>query len=292
MGQVLQVEGLGFSYGNRFTLEGISLEVGEGEVLGVIGPNSSGKTTLLRLLSKVLRPCEGSIRLLGLDLTNISRMELARVVAVVPQEGQPAFRLGLRAEAFPFTVLQTVLMGRYPHSQGRFFEGPADLKAAREAMEAVGILHLAEKRLGELSGGERQRAKLARALAQSPRLLLLDEPTAHLDLHHQVEAMRLLQRLHRERGMALVLVSHDLNVVAEACHRLLLLHQGRAVKTGSPEEVIEEKLIQDVYGCPVRVEAGPSGRPHVYPLFPLVDSPDAKGSWWRPQAESSTVPPL
>ncbi|MFN3477115.1 MAG: ABC transporter ATP-binding protein, partial [Candidatus Methylomirabilales bacterium] len=154
--KILEVKRLSFSYGQGFALKGVSFDVAEGEILGVIGPNGSGKTTLLRLLSKVLTPYEGSIRFLGKELRTFSRREVAKLMAVVPQEPHLAF---------PFTVLQMVLMGRYPHSRGYFFEGEEDLRVAEEAMNATGVLHLANKSLDELSGGERRLATIARALA-------------------------------------------------------------------------------------------------------------------------------
>lgn len=257
-GKILEVERLSFSYGQGFALKGVSFNMAEGEILGIIGPNSSGKTTLLRLLSKVLIPYEGSIRLLGRELSALSRREVARVVAVVPQDSYLAF---------PFTVREVILMGRHPHSQGFFFEGEEDLRVAEEAMKATGVLHLAQKPLDVLSGGERRLAVIARALAQCPRILLLDEPLVHLDLHHQVEIMKLLKQLNEEQGTTMLFVSHDLNVAAEACHRLLLLSTGKVHRVGRPEEVIDERTIEEVYGCRVRVEAGPGGRLSIYPML-------------------------
>jgi len=253
--KVIEVEDLGFSYGEGFVLKGVTFQVKEGEILGVLGPNSAGKTTLIRLLSKVLTPQEGRVRLLDRDLRTLSRMEVARVVAVVGQES-PLF--------FPFTVEQTVLMGRYPHSRGLFFESERDLAIAYEAMEATGVLYLSRKYVDELSGGEKQRVGIARALTQKPRILLLDEPTAHLDLHHQIEVMGLLRRLNREQGVTVVIVSHDLNLALDCCHSLLLLNKGRVQKIGPPEEVINEETIEELYGCKVLVKRNPlTGKPHV-----------------------------
>lgn len=256
MMKILEVERLSFSYGQGFALRGVSFEVAEGEVLGVIGPNSSGKTTLLRLLSKVLTPYEGSIRLLGKELGTFSRREVAKLMAVVPQAPHLAF---------PFTVREVVLMGRHPHSQGFFFEGEEDFRIAEEALNATGVLHLANKGLDELSGGERQRVSIARALAQRPRILLLDEPLVHLDLHHQVEIMKLFKQLNEERGTTVLFVSHDLNAALKTCHRLLLLWEGRVRRMGRPEEVIDEKTLEEVYGCRVKVVAGPGGRLSILP---------------------------
>ncbi|MBI4247342.1 MAG: ABC transporter ATP-binding protein [Candidatus Rokubacteria bacterium] len=255
MTPLLEVDRLGFRYpgpdgarARTFALEDVSVALAGGEVLGVIGPNSAGKTTLIRLLTKVLVPDQGGIRLDGVALAALSRWELARHVAVVPQDVPPAL---------PFTVEELVLMGRYPHAPRRFFEDPRDRRIAREAMAMTGVLDLAEAPVARLSGGERQRAILARALAQEPRLLLLDEPTAHLDLRYQAECVALLRRVNREQGIAVVLVSHDLNLAAELSHRLLLLAGGRIAGLGRPAEVLDERRLAEVYGCAVRVDREP-----------------------------------
>jgi len=234
-----------------FAIEELSFDIAAGEIVGVIGPNSSGKTTLIRLLTRVLEPGSGEIRLEGVPVRRLSRVDLARRVAVVPQGILPQF---------PFTVGELVLMGRYPHDPGRYFESPRDRTVAREAMEATGVLELADLPLDDLSGGERQRAVIARALAQEPRLLVLDEPTAHLDLRYQVEAATLLRRLNRELGMSILLVSHDLNLAAEVCDRLLLLNAGRAAAIGSPETVLDDALLAAVFGCEVVVDKSETTR--------------------------------
>jgi iron complex transport system ATP-binding protein len=238
----------------RFAFEGLTFSVDAGEIFGVIGPNSAGKTSLLRLLTRVLEPVHGHIELMGRAVAGIARWDLARQVAVVPQEAP---------RPFPFTVEQLVLMGRYPHAPGRFFETAADAAAAREAMAATGTLALAPLPLEQLSGGERQRAMLARALAQEPRLLVLDEPTSHLDLRYQAETAELLRRLNRERGVTILLVSHDLNLAAELCDRLLLLHEGRVARIGPPHDVLEQPLLEQVFGCRVVVDKSITGRPTV-----------------------------
>jgi iron complex transport system ATP-binding protein len=253
--------------GRPFTLAGVSFAVARGEILGVIGPNSAGKTTLIRLLTKVLEPARGEIRLDGRSLATLSRGQLAREVAVVPQELPPSL---------PFTVEQLVLLGRYPHAPRRFFETAADLAVAREAMTMTGVLHLARAPVEGLSGGERQRVVLARALAQEPRLLVLDEPTAHLDLRYQVEAVALLRRVNRERGTTVLLVSHDLNLAAEVSDRLLLLAEGRVARLGTPADVLDERTLAGVYGCAVRVDRSETGRPRVQLVF-SADG-DARGA--------------
>lgn len=252
---VFEATDLEFGYGGAFRLERASFEVREGEILGLVGPNSSGKTTLLRLLSKVHAPDGGALRYRGQPLDAVGRLALAREVAVVPQEEHLAF---------PVSVEELVLMGRFPRGTGRLFEGAEDLLRAREAMALAGVLDLAEQSVDALAGGERQRALLARALAQEPRALLLDEPTSHLDLRHQRHLIGLLRRLNRERGMTVVFVTHDLNLAGELADRLLLLSGGRVIRLGTPAEVLDETVLERAYGCPVWVERlGAGGRPVV-----------------------------
>ncbi len=259
---VARFDGVDFSYplaeprrGHPFALRSVSFDLAEGEVFGVLGPNSAGKTTLIRLLSRIVSPTRGTIEVEGVALAAMTRAELARRIAVVPQD---------MPQGLPFTVRELVLMGRYPHAPRRFFETPDDLAVAREAMAATGVLDLADARVGVLSGGERQRVALARALAQQPRLLVLDEPTAHLDLRYQVECVALLRRVNRERGTTIVLISHDLNLAGELCDRLLLLAGGRMARLGTPEDVLDETLLTTIYGCSVSVERNAlTGRPVV-----------------------------
>lgn len=266
MTALLELRGVGFTYparradGRRFAIRDLSASVETGEILGVIGPNASGKTTLIRLLSRVLEPARGEILLDGKAIASMPRAAVAREIAVVPQDVP---------QGFPFTVEDLVLMGRFPHAPGRLFESDADRAEAHRALEATGVLDLRGARLDELSGGERQRAILARALAQRPKLLVLDEPTAHLDLRHQAECAGLLRRLNREAGLAVVLVSHDLNLAAEVSDRLLLLRDGAAVRIGAPSEVLDEAALEAVYGCRVSVDKhAATGRPTVQIVWP------------------------
>jgi iron complex transport system ATP-binding protein len=270
---LVEFTNVGFTYpaparGRRRTpaLADLSFTIEPGEILGVVGPNSAGKTTMVRLATKVMSPDRGRISIDGAPIARLAPVELARRIAVVPQE-LPA--------TFPFTVGELVLMGRYPHDPGRYFESPRDRSVAREAMEATGVLELADLPLEHLSGGERQRAVIARALAQEPRLLVLDEPTAHLDLRYQVEAAALLRRLNRERGTTVLLVSHDLNLAAEVCDRLLLLSQGRVAAIGAPEAVLDEALLASVFGCAVVVDKNETTRRPVVRLTWRLD--DRKG---------------
>lgn len=249
------------SMSHKWILNDLSFQVDEREVLGIVGPNGSGKTSLLKLLARLASPQQGVVRLFGRDLTGMGQDEMARVVGVVPQESQ---------QLFPFTVAETVLMGRFPHrSRDRWgtgfgWESGGDVAIAEDAMTTMDIVHLAQRAVTDLSGGERQRTMIARALAQTPKVLLLDEPTAFLDLQHQVEIGSVLRRLKAERGLTVILVSHDLNLVSQYCDRILLLDQGRIVRLGSPEHVIEQGALELVYRCRVLVDRHPeTGLPRV-----------------------------
>lgn len=265
MTALVECQHVGFAYaasgaGRSFAIRDLSFEVPLGETFGVIGPNASGKTTLVRLLSKVLEPSAGRVLLGGKDLAGLSRAAVARQIAIVPQDVP---------RGFPHTVEELVLMGRFPRAPGRFFENARDRIAARHAMETVGVMDLRAALLDRLSGGERQRVMLARALAQEPTLLVLDEPTAHLDLRYQAECAGLLRRLGRDAGLTIVLVSHDLGFAAELSDRLLLMADGAAVRVGSPETVIDEAVLESAYGCRVIVDKHPvSRRPTVHLIYP------------------------
>ena len=238
-----------FGYGGAFRLAGLSFEIGEGSCSAWSAPTAPGRPRCSACSRRSTRPTRGEIRFRGKPLGGVGRLALAREVAVVPQEEQLAFSI---------SVEELVLMGRFPRGAGRLFEGPEDLARAREAMALAGVLELAGHPVDTLAGGERQRALLARALAQEPRVLLLDEPTSHLDLWHQRHLLGLLRRLNRERGTTVVFVSHDLNFAAELADRLLLLSGGRVVRLGPPREVLDEAVLEAAYGCPVWVERLPS----------------------------------
>lgn len=242
-------------------LDGVGFQVTEGEVLGIVGPNGSGKTSLLKILANVLIPQQGMLRLFGNDLAILTPQDMARLVAYVPQDTQ---------QSFPFTVAETVVMGRFAQrrqswwSGGFGWEDETDIAVAAQVMGTVDITHLAQRLVPDLSGGERQRTVIARALAQVPTVLLLDEPTAFLDLQHQVDICRVIRQLKEERGLTIILVSHDLNLVSQYCDRILLLDRGRVIRLGCPEEVIEPEALEAVYRCRVLVDRHPgTGLPRV-----------------------------
>ena len=266
-GPAIEVKGLSFRYytmegqGRKWTLDQLSFHVDAGEILGIVGPNGSGKSSLLKILSGLLPVGEGDVLLAGLSLQKRSQADIARLVAVVPQE---------YVQVFPFTVVETVLMGRFPHRTVRWWsmgigdETANDLACAHQAMVDTDVVSLADRLVSDLSGGERQRVMIARALAQEPKILLLDEPTAFLDINHQIEVCSLITRLRAERRLTVVLVSHDLNVASQYCDRVLMLKEGGLCRIGSPEETIRPDVLRMVYGCDVVVDAHPqTGRPRV-----------------------------
>lgn len=256
-GKVLEVIGLTCGYDRRFFLKDITFNVEGGEFLGIIGPNGSGKTTLLRAMTKVLRPEKGEVILEEKDLDRYGYKELAQRIAVVSQYTD-SFGLNL-------TVREYVLLGRTPfRRQFQFLETKRDKEITQQALAVTGVLNLAQRPIAEISGGERQCVIIARALAQEPQLLLLDEPTTHLDIGHQVKILDLIRRLNKERHLTVIIVLHDLNLASEYCERLMLLKEGRIYRMGSPKEVLTYSIIEEVYGTLVVVEESPvSSKPLV-----------------------------
>lgn len=257
---MLRVDGLTIAYGDRIVLHNVSLEVKAGELVGMIGPNGSGKSTLLKGITRVVPLQQGRVLIDGHDAARLSQRELAQKIAVVPQS--PAL-----PEAF--TALEVVLLGRTPHLGLLQKEGMRDVLAAQRAMLQAQCWSLAGRRVSELSGGERQRLIIARALAQETPVLLLDEPTAHLDVAHQLSTFALVRRLCQERRLAVLAVVHDLTLAGLHCDRLILLHEGRIAADGRPWEVLTPENIGAVYRTTVEVAAHPqSGRPVVIPCPP------------------------
>jgi iron complex transport system ATP-binding protein len=251
----LRFEGVAVRLGGADVLRGIDLDVAPGEVVGLLGRNGAGKTTLLRTATRVIAPDAGSVRVDGDLVTALSRRELARRVAVVPQETHVPF---------PFRVAEVVLMGRTPHLGAFAFESPADLERAQQALERMGVAHLADRSILEVSGGERQLVMVSRALVQDPRALIFDEPTAFLDLAHRVQVLGAVRELARD-GRAALVVTHDLTLAARFCDRLALLADGRVLAAGPPAEVLDPQRLREAYGVEAQVVPGPDGAPLVVP---------------------------
>ncbi len=237
---MLSTEQVSFRYapGGPLVVDGVSVCLADGALVGILGPNGSGKTTLLRLLSGTRKPTTGRVMLGEQPIDRMSRREVARRIAVVPQETELAFE---------YSVLEIVLMGRHPHLGVFTVEGPGDIRIAREALAATGTGHLADRPFHELSGGEKQRVVIAAALAQSAGLLLLDEPTASLDLGYQLEVSALLQRLNQDHGVTMAISTHDLNLAASICRELILMRDGRVLATGPTSEVLTPDNVQRLY---------------------------------------------
>lgn len=246
----LSLQKISFSYPNTgLVLNDINLSVQSGEMVGLLGPNGSGKTTMLKLTSGILHPTEGKILLDNVNLKQLSRNKIARKVAMVPQY----FYM-----PFAFTVGELVQMGRTPFIRFLASEKENDRQIVRDIMERIGISPFENRLFNDLSGGERQRAILALAMAQEPKLLLLDEPTAHLDINHQVELLQLIKNLNNEQGITVVAVMHDLNLAALYFNRLILLNNGAVFADGTPENVLTQETIEEVYSTTVQVTRHPT----------------------------------
>ena len=219
-------------------MDAVSVRLTDGALTGILGPNGSGKTTLLRVLSGTRRPSSGRVLLGDRALELMSRREIAQHIAVVPQETELAFE---------YSAIEIVLMGRHPHLGLFTVEGPADIEIAHRAMQSTGTAHLVDRPFHQLSGGEKQRVVIAAALAQSPRLLLLDEPTASLDLGYQLEVSTLLTRLNRDEGVTMAISTHDLNLAAAVCRELIMMRGGRVIAAGPTNEVLTPENISRLY---------------------------------------------
>ena len=244
----LRIDNVTLGYGKQIVLHNVDFRAGPGEMLGIIGPNGSGKSTLIRGLTRIITPSCGDVFIDGSNLNRISPQKLAQIVGVVPQN-----------PALPetFTAFEVVLMGRTPHLGLLRYESVRDLDIVRNAMAATRTLDLSKRRVSELSGGERQRLTIARALAQEPKILLMDEPTANLDINYQMETLELARQLSRYEELIVVVTLHDLNLAAQYCDKLILLSNGTIHCQGSPQEVINARTIKDVYGAQVCVYPHP-----------------------------------
>jgi len=267
---LLSVENVSSGYGGELILRNVDFRVCQGELMGIIGPNGSGKSTLLRTVSRILRPRQGRIHLDGKDIGGMSHREFARKVSVVSQSPESA----------EMRVREYILLGRLPYfGKYQFFETDHDEALVERYMELTHVSRFKNSMMSEISGGERQLASIARALVQEPELLLLDEPTSHLDITHQVQILELIRRLNRELGLTVLMVLHDLNLASAYSTRLLLMNRGSVFKVGSPEEVITYRIVEDVYetvagngrgyekGKKRMIEIFEKGGPVMYPLL-------------------------
>lgn len=270
LGSDIKVKNLQFGYGKSIIIKDINLEVKPGSFLSIVGPNGSGKSTLLKNISKSVLPQKGVIELDALNLLSLKSRQIAQKMAVVPQD---------TTIEFSFSVYETVLMGRTPFLNRFESEGPRDFALARWAMELTNIWHLRDRFVTEISGGERQRVIVARALAQEPKIILLDEPTAHLDIQHQVELLELLQSLNRTSGLTVVTVLHDLNLAAQFSENIVLMKEGEIFAEGKPHQVLTPANIRKVYSMEVAITDNPlTGRFNVIPLGRTKsDLKDGKG---------------
>ena len=252
---IVKLEQIGFRYNEHQVLKNVSFEVKRGEFVGILGPNGSGKTTLLNVIDGILTPQDGEIWIDGTSCKKLKRENLAKIIAVVPQES---------LMIFPFTVQEIVLMGRAPHLGKWRFEGETDFRIAHQAMEMTDTLSLMNRSMNALSAGERQRVLIARALAQQPQIMLLDEPTAFLDIKHQIDFFDLIKALNENQTLTVIGVTHDINLASLYCDRIILLRDGHIHCMGSPEEVIAESHIREVYETNVTVDRNPvTGQPRV-----------------------------
>jgi len=257
MSSAIEVRGLSFSFGKKKILQSLSFSTERGEFLGIIGPNGAGKSTLLKLIAGTLKPEAGEVLLFGEDIANLGRREIARRLSYLPEEV---------SFYFDFKVMDIVLQGRAPHLGWWRFAGRNDLMIAKSALSRVDALHLAERMITTLSAGEKKRVLLARALAQEPKVLLLDEPTAELDLKHEYEFFNLLSELNQKENLTVILTSHNVNLVSLYADKLLLLNRCGRRAFGTPVEVLSEENLSEIYHFPLSVKKeGETGAIVVFP---------------------------
>ncbi len=253
----LEIENINLDYGQRSVIRNLSFRLSPGELLGLVGPNGCGKTSVIKSLSRVLIPSSGRILLDGKEVTGIPRNELARIIGVVPQN-----------PSLPetFTVFEVVILGRNPHLGLLSAETARDMAIVWQVMERTGITHLAKRRIGELSGGERQRVTIARVLAQEPYVILMDEPTANLDIAQQMDILDLITGMCREKNIAALIAIHDLNIAAQYCTRIIMLKNGQIYTEGIPTEIITTKNVREVFGAETTIYPHPENNlPMVVP---------------------------
>lgn len=253
----LKIQGLNFKYNSRLVLRDINLEVEEGEILTLLGPNGSGKTTLLRCIVRIFNPEEGDIFIDGKQISKIKREELAKWISYVPQNEH---------SSFPATVFDTVLIGRRPHLNWN--PSNRDFKVVSTILHLLGLKEIALRDFNELSGGEKQKVLIARAIAQEPKIMLLDEPTSNLDLRHQLEVLEIVRNLAKEKGVSVIMATHDLNLVPRYSDKLVMLKSGKIFSMGTPEQVITSENIKSVYQVDATIYTQ-SQIPHITSMKPL-----------------------
>lgn len=255
---MIEVKNLSGGYKNGFHILDLSFRIEKKEFVGIIGPNGSGKTTLIKFLTKVMKPSSGEIFIKGTNIEKIGYQQLSRIIAVVSQEINISF--------LNFTVEELVFLGRIPHRKGlQFLYSKKDREIVEKSMLLTNVVNLKERKIQQLSGGELQRVLIAKALAQEPEILILDEPTTHLDIAYQVEILDLISRLNRQENLSIIIILHDLNLASEYCGKLILLNEGKIYKIGTPEEILTYQIIEEVYKTIVIVEKNPvSKKPYVY----------------------------
>ncbi|MFH1996203.1 MAG: ABC transporter ATP-binding protein [Candidatus Omnitrophota bacterium] len=253
---MLEIKGITCGYGKRLVLRDLSLTVGSREFVGVLGPNGAGKTTLLRAIIRALRILRGEVFYKGTDVGSLTRSGIAGEIAVLPQ---------LFETPFSFSAEEIISLGRFPHMKRFERFKRKDIGIVRRAMELADVSHLGRRKLNELSGGERQRVLLAQCLAQEPKLLLLDEPTTHLDIGHQIYVLDLLKRMKKSEGLTVIMVMHDINLASDYCDKIVLLKDGALFAYGAPSDVLTYRTIEELYRTVCVVNENPvTGKPHVY----------------------------
>jgi len=236
--KVVKIQDLEVAYGEKKIINGLNFSVNQGEFVGIIGPNGTGKSTLVKAITNIIQKSSGKIEIMGYDNTKISKKELAKHVAVVPQE----FNI-----EYDFTNWDIVMMGRNPHTKRRNKKNFEDFEIVQEAMKLTNTWQFKDALFNELSGGERQRVIVARAIAQQTQIILLDEPTSHLDIHHQLEIMELIHKLKEDRGVTIVAILHDVNLATRFSDRLILMNNGKVLVEGNPDKVIQEEYLSQLY---------------------------------------------
>ncbi|MBR7152346.1 MAG: ABC transporter ATP-binding protein [Candidatus Methanomethylophilaceae archaeon] len=265
------IEGMEFGYSNEaVVLNDIDLDIAGAQLVSIVGPNGVGKSTLIHCINKILSPTKGTVMIDGRDVSEISIKEMSKISGYVPYTAN---------NSFPLSVVDTVLMGRHPHSNWKTTDH--DLDVVYDTLRMLDIEHLALRSFNELSAGQHQRVMLARGLVQEPKILLLDEPTANLDIRHQMNVTRILRNLAHEKGILVIIISHDLNIAATYSDNVIMMHEGRVFKVGSPMEVFTEENLRTVYNVDSEITVK-NGRPRIVLLDDLYvddDDPCPEGSY-------------